>query len=71
MLKLKVFVNDEQIDEIGIVNTGHIENGKHLYRFRIPNDMNHVEIYHNRNEHWAILVEKALSLYNKQLSKND
>jgi hypothetical protein len=61
MLIVKVLVNDKQIDEIGLINTGHRnEKGEYLYRFKIPADLNHHEIYHNRDEPWHILVGKAL-----------
>jgi len=68
MLIVKVFLNEREIDSIALINTGHIEDGKHLYRFRKPKELNHLEIYHNRNEPWGILVEKALNEYNKNIA---
>jgi hypothetical protein len=64
MLMVKVYVNEEKIDEIGLINTGHRnENGDHLYKFRIPADLGQYEIYHKRSDPWYILVSKALEVY--------
>lgn len=65
MLRVKVFVNDVEIDEIQLVNTGHVrQKGEYLYRFRKPEELNHLEIYHLRTDPWTMLVEKALAAYN-------
>lgn len=63
-LIIDVYVNQDKIDRLGIVNTGHVENGKHLYRIKYPEKYNHLEIYHDRAEPWTVLVEKALHLIN-------
>lgn len=63
MLVIKAFVSDtklREIGKIGLVNTGHVKNGKHLYRFREPIELNNIEIYHDRKKPWTELVEKAL-----------
>jgi len=65
MLIIKICVNLDQIDEIGLINTGHVKRGKHLYRFRNPSELNEYEIYHRRSDPWYILVEKALKICKK------
>ena len=68
MLRVKVFVNNREIDEIQLVNTGHVnKEGQHLYRFRKPDILDHLEIYHLRTNPWTMLVEEALVAYNDYL----
>lgn len=69
MLQIKVFVDDNQIDELTIVNTGHKEFGQHLYRVKKPEKYNKYPIYHDRNEGWTILVEKVLKAINQKISE--
>lgn len=66
MLKIKVYIKDELIDELHLVNTGHVEDGKNLYRIRKPIEKNRLEIYHDKNEPWQVLVEKVLHELNKE-----
>lgn len=66
MLEIKVYIKDELIDELHLVNTGHVKDGKHLYRIRKPIEKNYLEIYHDKDEPWQILVEKALHELNKE-----
>jgi len=65
MLEIKIYIKDELIDEISLVNTGHVKDGKNLYRFRKPVGKNHLEIYHDKNEPWQVLVEKSLHELNE------
>jgi hypothetical protein len=72
MLVIKVLVNDKEIDEIGIINTGHRNlNGDSLYRIRKPEHLNQHEIYHDRQKPWHFLVVKVLEVINKDyIDKN-
>ncbi len=63
-LIIDVSVNGKQIDQLRLVNTGHVENGLHLYRIQKPEGYNDLEIYHNRKEPWTVLVEKTLNAIN-------
>jgi hypothetical protein len=71
MLIVKVFVNHNQIDEIRLINTGYVKKGKHLYRFRKPEILSPVKIYHNRKENWSVLVRKALKVYENFVTKTE
>jgi hypothetical protein len=70
MLLLRVYVNLDEIDTIGIINTGHVdpETEEHLYRVHWPEDYkakyNHLEIYHLRTDPWTVLVEKVMNAMN-------
>lgn len=72
MLLVNVHVNMRIIDQIGVVNTGHInkETGETLYRIKHPDDyekeFNHIEIWHKREEPWSVLIEKTLNVINKK-----
>ena len=64
MIVAKIYIDGKEIDQIGLINTGHTnEKGEHLYRFSIPADLNHYEIYHKRSDQWYILIAKALEVY--------
>jgi hypothetical protein len=66
MLVLDVYVNEQKIDQIQLLNTGEKDRKKgHLYHFVKPEDKNHLMIWHKREDGWTVLVEKALRLYNK------
>lgn len=65
MLRIICALNNTTIDEIRIVNTGHQEDGKHLYRVQEPAKYNYLEIYHDRQEPWHVLAERVLSTLNK------
>jgi len=61
MLILKIFINDEQIDEIFIKNEGEIIKG--VYRYSVKNPKEKIEglpISHRRKAGWRRLVIKAL-----------
>lgn len=64
MLRIICAINEKVLDEVRVINTGHIENGDHLYRIRKPEEFNHLEIYHNREKPWHVLAEKALHSLN-------
>lgn len=70
MLLIKVNVNLRQVDEVGIVNTGHRKKGLYLYRICHPEDykdhFNHYEIWHNQKDPWPLLVGKVM----EELSKD-
>jgi hypothetical protein len=68
MLKVQVYVNFREIDELGIVNTGYKVGDDHLYRICHPK-YNHLEILHNREEKWSVLVEKVLHAMNEEDKK--
>lgn len=59
MLILKVFVNQRQIDEVEILNTGTITPLGHLYEIRKP--ITPGIICHDRRKGWIPLVIDALS----------
>jgi len=66
MLIVKIDVNLNQVDEVGIVNTGRKENGLYLYRISHPEEykeqFNHIEIWHNQKDPWPILVGKVMEV---------
>lgn len=64
MLILKAYVNEREIDEIQIVNTGHRSGvpDRYLYRIRKPEGYNHVEIHHYREDGWKVLAQKTLTV---------
>lgn len=68
MLIVKVFINDKQIDEINIHNTGMTDElGDHIYELTDNKDrriINHF-ISHNRTLGYRKLLVKALNLLNK------
>lgn len=75
MLLVRVYVNLDEIDTIGILNTGHVnkKTKEHLYRICYPKKYqmmyNHIEIYHKRSDSWSVLVEKVLKVINNEKPK--
>ena len=72
MLMIRVYVNRDHIDEVGVVNTGHTNKqlpGMYLYRISYPEEykerFNHVEIWHDRDKPWSVLIEKTLNVINE------
>lgn len=69
MLIIEVYVNLNQIDKIGVLNTGRIRDGKHLYRIAYPEyykrKYNYLEFYHDRDKPWTFLIEKVLKGINQ------
>lgn len=63
MFILQVAINERKIVQIHVINTGHVnEQGEHLYRIRMPEELNSYEIYHERKKPWYYLVEKIVSV---------
>jgi hypothetical protein len=65
MLRIICAVNNSTIDEVRVVNTGHQENGKHLYRIQEPAKYNYLEVYHDRKDPWHVLAERVLATLNR------
>ena len=60
MLRAKIYINEKQIDDIQIINTGKKYNGETLYKVKaIPCDY---YIYHQRKDGWEVLLIKALEV---------
>ncbi len=76
MLLVRVYVNLDEIDTVGVVNTGHVDKKtkKHLYKICFPEkykeQFNHVEIYHTRSEPYTVLVEKIMHVLNNEKPKD-
>lgn len=60
MLVIKVFANQEQIEEIAIQNTGVSVNGKHIYAVQRPLYLRGRTIMHKRTDGWKPLVRQVL-----------
>lgn len=61
MLKVKVFVNERQIDEICIQNVSGNEFNEFSYnRYEIVKPKSSIQIFHLRRLGWKPLVHKAL-----------
>ena len=60
MLILKAFINEREIDEIWIQNTGIVEGGKTKYLIRKP--ANDTPIWHKRINGYRPLLIKALKV---------
>ncbi len=66
MFRLICKINNQDLDEIQVINTGHRnDEGEYLYRIKKPKKYNHLEIYHDRNLPWHHLAEKILYKLNK------
>lgn len=63
MLIVKAFVNEHEIDEIWIWNTGRkVDDVDETYEYKIlkPEGYDHISIYHDRDKGWKPLVQKVL-----------
>jgi hypothetical protein len=63
MLIVKVLVNEHEIDEVYIWNTGRkVDQYDETYEYRIlkPEGYEKISIYHNRDKGWKDLVRKVL-----------
>jgi hypothetical protein len=61
MLTLKVFVNNEQIDEVRIQNMSKIApDGAHIYHVLNTHGSVEKEFEHHRSLGWKVLVHKVL-----------
>jgi len=65
MLIAKIFVNENQIDEIFIHNKGErfdVETGCYEYRIEKPKGYNDIPILHIRDDGYNVLMRKALKV---------
>ena len=69
MLKVKVFINDKNIDELVVYNTRETKQGMNLYRFKKPKELESEEIWHKRSHSWTVLLEKMMVVFNRNLYK--
>ena len=60
MLIIKAYLNEKEIDEILIQNTGEIKDGKTKYLIRKP--ANDTPIFHKRSDGYRPLLLKALKI---------
>ena len=63
MLIVKVFINEHEIDDVYIWNTGRkVDDCDEIYEYKImkPEGYDHIAIYHNRDKGWKDLVQKVL-----------
>ena len=65
MLRLKIFINQEQIDDVVIQNISNLGNGTFYYMaYKINKDYKikgkTVFVAHKRKEGWEVLAVKAL-----------
>ena len=61
MLRVIVFVNKDEVEDIQIVNTGKKnDEGKTIYETKCG-DTN-FKIFHNREEGWEVLLKKVLQM---------
>ena len=73
---IAIFINERMVDSVSVVNTGHKNSkGKYLYRIQIPEDLNHIEIYHDRDKPWEFLakeiINKLIKIKNKKGGGNE
>lgn len=67
MFRIICAINDKILDEIRVINTGHVnDKGEYLYRIKIPAGYDDLEIYHNRDKSWHFLAEKVFKILNEQ-----
>lgn len=68
MLILKVFINENKIDEIWIHNVGrvNVDTDTYEYRIRKPEGYDHIPIYHSRNTGWTPLTIQVLALLERE-----
>lgn len=69
MFKVKILVNDKNIDELIVFNTGETKQGMNLYRFEKPKELADEEIWHKRSHSWPVLLEKMMSIYNRHFMR--
>lgn len=73
MLIAKIFVNDEQIDELHIQRLDPLAEGRmfYSYKIRLPKGWEEHIIVHNYYEPWQELIKKALDLMNNWNKSNE
>ena len=64
MLILKAFVNNKQIDELHIHNTGKTINNVTEYKIKKPEGYDMLQIFHVSSNGWKVLTEKVLYAIN-------
>jgi len=63
MLRAKIYINERQIDDIQIINTGKKYDGITEYKVKaVPCDY---YIHHRRKDGWEVLMIKALEVKSK------
>ncbi len=66
MLRLKVYINEKEVDEIRIQNMNKKnEKGEYKYKVVKPKGYENITIYHDIYKPWHILIEKILHKLNK------
>ena len=60
MLRAKIYINEKQIDDIQIINTGKKSKGETEYRIKaVPCDY---YVWHRRKDGWEVLLNKVLEV---------
>ena len=61
MLRVKVYINEKELEDIQIVNSGEkMENGDTIYTAR-NGDFTY-KIFHKRSDGWEVLLQKFLEM---------
>ena len=61
MLRVRVYINEEELEDMQIVNTGEkVENGDTIYNYKCGDT--DYKIYHNRTDGWEVLLYKVMKL---------
>ena len=61
MLRVKVYINEEELEEMQIVNTGEkMENGDTIYNYKCGDI--EFKVYHDRSEGWEVLLYKVMKI---------
>ena len=61
MLRVKVYINEEELEDIQIVNTGvRSDTGETTYKTKFG-DIDFY-VYHNRQDGWEVLLQKVLQM---------
>ena len=66
MLRAKIYINTDEIDDIQIINTGKKANGESEYRVKAPIDF---YVWHKRQDGWEHLLIKVLKIF--ELLRNE
>ena len=70
MLRAKIYVNYDEIDDIQIVNQGK-KNKKGETLYKVKDDIKDYYIYHKREDGWEALLIQALTVGLKKGVKNE
>ena len=61
MLRVKVYINKEELEDMQIVNTGEkMENGDTIYNYKCGDI--EFKVYHDRSEGWEVLLYKVMKI---------